>query len=82
MVLPGRARDMLAAQVEYVGRLHGDDLDSGCGGVFLPHALDRKCPQACHEFGWQWLFPSLQLARDPRVAQARRGHGWPGECSV
>ena len=58
-VLPGRSRDMLAAQVEFVRRLHEDDLGDGCGGVFLPHALERKHPRACHEFGWQWLFPSL-----------------------
>ena len=73
-VLPVRARDVLAAQVEFVRRLHGDDLGSDCGGVFLPHALERKYPQACHEFGWQWLFPSMQLARDPRSGKVRRHH--------
>lgn len=73
-VLPGRARDALAAQVESVRRLHEDDLGTGCGGVFLPHALERKYPRACHEFGWQWLFPSLQLARDPRSGCVRRHH--------
>lgn len=73
-VLPGRARDMLAAQVEIVRRLHEDDLASGCSGVFLPHALERKYPRACREFGWQWLFPSLQLARDPRSGCVRRHH--------
>lgn len=73
-VLPGRARDMLSTQVEFVRRLHADDLGDGCGGVFLPHALERKYPQACHEFGWQWLFPSLQLARDPRSGRVRRHH--------
>jgi integron integrase len=73
-VLPGRARDLLAGQVEAVRRLHQDDLDSGCSGVFLPHALERKYPHACREFGWQWLFPSLQLARDPRSGVVRRHH--------
>jgi integron integrase len=73
-VLPERARDTLAMQIEFVRRLHTDDLGDGCGGVFLPHALERKHPQLCHEFGWQWLFPSLQLARDPRSGRVRRHH--------
>lgn len=73
-VLPGRARDMLTTHLETVRRLHGYDLESGLGGVFLPHALERKYPNACREFGWQWLFPSLQLARDPRSGSVRRHH--------
>jgi integron integrase len=73
-VLPGRARGMLASHVETVRRLHEHDLESGIGGVFLPHALERKYPNACREFGWQWLFPSLQLARDPRSGHVRRHH--------
>jgi len=73
-VLPGRARDMLAPHVETVRRLHEHDLESGIGGVFLPHALERKYPNASREFGWQWLFPSLQLARDPRSGHVRRHH--------
>jgi integron integrase len=73
-VLPGRARDMLAPHVETVRRLHEHDLERGIGGVFLPHALERKYPNACREFGWQWLFPSLQLARDPRSGHVRRHH--------
>lgn len=73
-VLPGRARDMLAMHVETIRRLHEHDLESGLGGVFLPHALERKYPNASRELGWQWLFPSLQLARDPRSGCIRRHH--------
>lgn len=73
-VLPERARDMLERQIDAVRSLHADDLESGFGGVFLPHALERKYPNARHEFGWQWLFPSRQMARDPRSMAVRRHH--------
>ena len=43
-----------------------DDLESGHGGVYLPNALDRKYPNAEREWGWQWVFPSPRLSRDPR----------------
>jgi integron integrase len=73
-VLPERSRDMLERQIDAVRSLHADDLESGFGRVFLPHALERKYPSACHEFVWQWLFPSRQMARDPRTAAVRRHH--------
>jgi site-specific recombinase XerD len=65
---------MLERQIDAVRSLHADDLESGFGRVFLPHALERKYPSACHEFVWQWLFPSRQMARDPRTAAVRRHH--------
>jgi integrase len=73
-VLPGLARDMLGEQVNAVRIQHERDLDDGLGGVFLPHALERKYPHACREFAWQWLFPARQLARDPRTGVSRRHH--------
>lgn len=73
-VLPGLARDMLWEQVAAVRIQHDLDLQSGLGGVFLPHALERKYPNAGREFAWQWLFPSRQPARDPRSGVSRRHH--------
>lgn len=32
--------------------------------VSLPFALRRKYPHAPREFGWQWLFPSMNLCTD------------------
>ena len=34
--------------------------------VWLPQAIAVKFPQACREFGRQYLFPSSRLSVDPR----------------
>jgi integron integrase len=44
------------------------------GGVRLPHALDRKYPNARFEAGWQFVFPSRQISRDPLTGLFRRHH--------
>ena len=46
----------------------------GFGAVYLPYALERKYPNEKREFGWQWLFPARQMARDPRSGERRRHH--------
>lgn len=43
-------------------------------GVWLPHALARKNPAAPRQFGWQYLFPSMQLSIDPDSKLLRRHH--------
>jgi len=63
----------LQEQVESVRRLHKRDLEAGFGTVWLPYALERKYPHANREFGWQWVFPSRHLSRDP-VTQVHRRH--------
>ena len=73
-VLPERVREALRAQIEAVRRLHQHDLDEGFGEVYLPHALERKYPNENREFGWQWVFPSRNLAKDPRSGKFRRHH--------
>jgi integron integrase len=73
-VLPDMARGMLEQQVAAVHRLHERDTAAGLAGVFLPHALERKYPNAGRELSWQWLFPSRQAARDPRTGALRRHH--------
>jgi integron integrase len=73
-VLPALAADMLREQVAAVRIQHDRDLQDGVAGVFLPHALERKYPNACREFAWQWLFPARQTARDPRTGSFRRHH--------
>lgn len=54
-----------------------DELE-GVAGVHLPHALARKYPGAGREWGWQWVFPSSRLSKDPRAEEAaaeqRRRH--------
>ncbi|MCK5802780.1 MAG: tyrosine-type recombinase/integrase, partial [Lentisphaeria bacterium] len=50
------------------------DLGAGWGEVYLPHALDRKYPQAGREWGWQYVFPARDVSRDPRSGKTRRHH--------
>lgn len=73
-VLPGCCREGLLNQVERVRRQHARDLKAGFGGVYLPHALERKYPNENKETGWQWLFPSHRMAKDPRTGERRRHH--------
>ena len=50
------------------------DLQEGVAGVYLPHALARKYPNAEREWAWHWVFPSSRLSIDPRTSQRRRHH--------
>jgi integron integrase len=72
--LPQRLREALRAQLERVRLIHQHDLAAGLGAVWLPHALARKYPSAPREPGWQYVFPSDQLSRDPRDGERRRHH--------
>jgi integrase len=42
--------------------------------LYLPHALERKYPNAPREWGWQYVFASERLACDPRSGEQRRHH--------
>ena len=53
---------------------HQADLAKGYGRVYLPYALDRKYPNAANEWGWQYVFPSSKLSKDPRSDAVRRHH--------
>jgi integron integrase len=56
---------------------HDVAVKNGYGGVFLPHALERKYPSAHLEWGWQWVFPAEKPSDDPRgglPAGIRRRH--------
>jgi integrase len=43
-------------------------------GVSLPRALPRKYPHAGTQWGWQYLFPSASLCRDPYAGAPVRHH--------
>lgn len=72
--LPQRVRVRLVEQVERVRVLHAQDVETGGGAVYLPHALHRKYPNAARELDWQYVFPSRRLSRDPRSGEIRRHH--------
>ena len=72
--LPRRFVDPLKLHLDSVEGLHRDDLARGRGEVYIPEALGRKYPNACREWGWQYVFPSGRLSVDPRSGKTRRHH--------
>jgi integron integrase len=72
--LPQKIRQRLQMQVQYVEELHQKDLADGFGSVYLPHALERKFPNAHKETKWQFLFPMKSVSTDPRTGIRRRHH--------
>jgi len=73
-VLPRAILDPLQREIERSRVLHAHDLADGLGATRLPHALARKYPRAAHEFGWQFVFASVQRSRDPLDGTWRRHH--------
>jgi len=45
-------------------------------GVELPHALERKYPNAGKSWAWFWVFPQDHCSRDPRSGIVRRHHAY------
>jgi len=72
--LPESVKPTLLEHLERVKMLHEGDLASGHGRVYLPYALARKYPNAEREWGWQYVFPSDRLSKDPRSNEIRRHH--------
>lgn len=68
--LVGPLRTRLAA----VRELYLRDRESDVAGVELPHALERKYPNAGKEWAWQFVFAADNLSRDPRSGVIRRHH--------
>jgi integron integrase len=73
-VLPGRLLPALREQLRRTQRQYLSDLDRQAGYVALPYALDRKYPNACREWPWQWFFPASRIYVDPETGQRRRHH--------
>jgi integron integrase len=73
-MLPRSLVEPLQREIERARMLHQSDLAAGCGLAALPHALARKYPSAPREFGWQYVFPSVQRSIDPRDGVERRHH--------
>jgi integron integrase len=72
--LPTMLVDPLRQQLDRVRTLHQRDIADGFGRVWLPYALERKYPNACREWGWQFVFPSASRSSDPRSGIVRRHH--------
>jgi len=76
-MLPAAMVDSLSIHLEKVRSLHAQDLKAGYGLVYLPYALARKYPAAAREWGWQYVFPSGRLSRDPVSGRTGRHHLHP-----
>lgn len=72
--LPERVVEPLQKQVARVEEQHATDRQAGYGNVYLPNALATKYPNAATEPGWQYVFASDRLSRDPRSGVTRRHH--------
>ena len=73
-MLPRNLAPRLRAHLVHVRELHAQDLRDGFGATWLPNALQRKYPGAACDWGWQYVFPSRNMSRDPRGGAVRRHH--------
>jgi len=73
-MLPESLRSALLDHRERLRLLFDQDRQAGLPGVWLPPAVEHKIPTAGVLWGWQWFFPSRQLAKDPRSGVLRRHH--------
>lgn len=76
-VLPENLVLPLRDQLSEVRRLHDQDLRQGLGWVWMPDALAVKYPNAARSLGWQFVFPSARVSRDPRSLNSGRHHLQP-----
>ena len=73
-MLPDSLREPLERHLRKVKVLHEDDLAEGFGSVYLPHALERKYPNAHRDWLWQYVFPAAQRSLDPLSQRWQRHH--------
>lgn len=78
VMLPQSLAAGLRDQIGAARRLWHADLQSGRGGVALPHALARKYPRAGISFNWFWVFPQAEQSVDPETGEVRRHHLFDG----
>jgi integron integrase len=81
VMLPRSLRPELERQLAWRRNLHERDALAGRARVALPDALARKYPRAAQELGWQFLFASRQLSRDPKTGDIGRHHVDPGSLA-
>jgi integrase len=73
-VVPATLDVHLRRRVETLRQWFEQERQRGAPGVSLPQALARKYPRASCQWGWQYLFPSSVLCRDPGSGQEVRHH--------
>lgn len=73
-ILPSNLIEPIRNHLARVKRLHDSDIHEGHGQVYLPFAINRKYPNACSEWSWQYVFPAAKLSQDPRTGKIQRHH--------
>ena len=73
-MLPASLKAPLREHPMRVKMVHEKDLSDGWGQVSLPHALDRKYPNASREWRWQWIFPQENRWRNAKTGEEGRHH--------
>ncbi|MFD2531356.1 integron integrase [Gracilimonas halophila] len=73
-LLPQKCMPKLRRQIQKVKSIHQKDLTQGFGRAILPKALARKYPKEQMSLGWQYLFPSSTISKDPRTNLEHRYH--------
>lgn len=77
VMLPVSIRAELTAHLAKTRDLYHEDRSANVAGVYMPTALEAKYPDASKSWKWYWVFPSMNLARDPRTGILRRHHLYP-----
>ena len=74
VMLPQSLELALKNQLASAHSIWAEDQAAGRGGVFMPHALERKYPRAGASWCWFWVFPQAKHSVDPQSGVVRRHH--------
>ncbi|GAB3777035.1 class 1 integron integrase IntI1 [Ramlibacter monticola] len=74
VMLPHSLEAELRAQFAAARACWERDRRNECGGVQVPHGLERKYPNVGRTWGWFWVFPSPLPFTDPCEGIVRRHH--------
>jgi integrase len=73
-ILPSSLAGALREQIGAARMTFDTDRAANRTSVMLPHALERKYPEASIKWAWFWVFPSDHESTDPRSGIVRRHH--------
>jgi len=73
-MLPESPKVPLQDHLKQVKAVHQQDMADGWGHVQLPHALDRKYPNAPKDWRWQWVFPQEHRWVNGKTQEQGRHH--------
>ena len=76
-VLPTSLKEGIREQLAKARTIFAEDRRNDLPGVYLPHSLGRKYPNAGKEWQWFWIFPAENVSQDPENLIWRRHHVYP-----